>query len=124
MDKMTRRAFGAAGFVLLLATSATLAQQQAPTVRVRGTVERIDGSTYVVKTRDGAELRVALPTTRRSPASSRHRFRTSSRARSWASPRCHRLMAANGHSKYTSFLRQCGELEKDTTPGIFDHKAQ
>jgi hypothetical protein len=60
MEKMTRRAFGAAGFVLLLATSATLAQQQAPTVRVRGTVERIDGSTYVVKTRDGAELRVAL----------------------------------------------------------------
>jgi hypothetical protein len=60
MDKMTRRAFGAGGFVLLLATSATFAQQQSPTVRVRGTIERIDGSTYVVKTRDGAELRVAL----------------------------------------------------------------
>jgi hypothetical protein len=60
MDKMTRRAFGAAGFVLLLATSATFAQQQSPTVRVRGTIERIDGSTYVLKTRDGAELRVAL----------------------------------------------------------------
>jgi hypothetical protein len=60
MDKMPRRAFGAAGFVLLLATSATFAQQESPTVRVRGTIERIDGSTYVVKTRDGAELRVAL----------------------------------------------------------------
>jgi Domain of unknown function (DUF5666) len=60
MDQMTRRAFGAAGFALLLATSATFAQQQSPTVRVRGTIERIDGSTYVVKTRDGAELRVAL----------------------------------------------------------------
>src|SRR5262249_28748678 len=30
------------------------------TVRVRGTIERIDGSTYVVKARDGAELRVTL----------------------------------------------------------------
>ena len=29
-------------------------------VRVRGTIERIDGSTYVVKARDGAELKVAL----------------------------------------------------------------
>ena len=33
------------------------------TVRVRGTIERIDGSTYVVKTRDGAELKVAVADT-------------------------------------------------------------
>ena len=33
MHQMTRRAFGAAGFALLLATSATFAQQQSPTVR-------------------------------------------------------------------------------------------
>jgi len=30
------------------------------TVRVRGTIERIDGAIYVVKARDGAELKVAL----------------------------------------------------------------
>jgi hypothetical protein len=30
------------------------------TARVRGTIDRIDGSTYVVKARDGAELKVAL----------------------------------------------------------------
>src|SRR5215510_12473316 len=30
------------------------------TVRIRGTIERFDGSTYVVKARDGAELKVAL----------------------------------------------------------------
>jgi hypothetical protein len=30
------------------------------TVRVRGTIERVDGSTYVVKARDGAELKVTL----------------------------------------------------------------
>src|SRR5262249_39905453 len=33
------------------------------TVRVRGTIERIDGSTYMVKARDGAELKVALADT-------------------------------------------------------------
>jgi hypothetical protein len=52
MDQMTRRAFGAAGSALL-ATSATFAQQQSPTVRVRGTVEGIDGPTLTVKSRDG-----------------------------------------------------------------------
>jgi len=30
------------------------------TVRIRGTIERIDGSIYVVKARDGAELKVTL----------------------------------------------------------------
>src|SRR5216684_2809608 len=30
------------------------------TVRVRGTIERIDGSIYVIKARDGAELKVSL----------------------------------------------------------------
>lgn len=53
MDRMMRRAFGAAGFALLLATSTTLAQQQSPTVRVRGTVEGADGPMLTVKSRDG-----------------------------------------------------------------------
>jgi hypothetical protein len=73
MDQMTRRAFGAAGFALLLATSATLAQQQSPTLRVRGTVEGVDGPMLTVKSWDGqttykvncAETRVA--TTDRPP---------------------------------------------------------
>jgi hypothetical protein len=47
---------GAATFALLLAASAW-AQD---TVRVRGTIERIDGNTIAVKSRDGAELKVAL----------------------------------------------------------------
>jgi hypothetical protein len=53
MDQMTRRAFGGAGFALLLGTSATFAQQQSPTVRVRGTVEGVDGPMLTVKSRDG-----------------------------------------------------------------------
>src|SRR6516162_10037372 len=30
------------------------------TIRVRGTIASVDGSTYVIEARDGAELRVAL----------------------------------------------------------------
>ena len=41
MNPTTRRVFGIAGFALLLATSASFAQQ--PLVRVRGTVEGVDG---------------------------------------------------------------------------------
>src|SRR2546430_14364073 len=52
MDEMTRRAFGAAGFALLLATSATFAQQQSPTGRGRGTVAGVDGPMLTVKSRD------------------------------------------------------------------------
>src|SRR5882762_523230 len=52
MNQITRRAFGAAGFALLLATSASFAQQPPP-VRVRGTVEAVDGAVLTVKSRDG-----------------------------------------------------------------------
>jgi hypothetical protein len=36
-------------------------QTQDKPVRVRGTIERIDGDVYLVKARDGAELKVRLP---------------------------------------------------------------
>jgi len=52
MNQTTRRVFGVAGFALLLATSASFAQQPAP-VRVRGTVEAVDGPLLTVKSRDG-----------------------------------------------------------------------
>jgi hypothetical protein len=52
MNQITRRAFGVAGFALLLATSASFAQQPPP-VRVRGTVEAFDGTVMTVKSRDG-----------------------------------------------------------------------
>ena len=53
MDQMTRRTFGAGGLSLLLASSASFAQQQSPTVRVRGTVENADGPMLTVKSRGG-----------------------------------------------------------------------
>ena len=52
MNQTTRRVFGAAGFALLLATSGSFAQAPAP-VRVRGTVEAVDGPMLTVKSRDG-----------------------------------------------------------------------
>ena len=54
MNKMTRRMFGVAGFALL-AASASFAQQP-PTVRVRGTVEAVDGAMLAVKSRDGQTI--------------------------------------------------------------------
>ena len=51
MHPMTRRVFCALGLALLSATSASLAQQPAA-VRVRGTIEAVDGAMLTVKSRD------------------------------------------------------------------------
>ncbi len=45
----------AASFALAFAASTAMAQG---TVRVRGTIEKVDGNTLVVKSRDGTELKV------------------------------------------------------------------
>jgi hypothetical protein len=60
MNKMTRRTFGVAGLAVLLVTSASFAQQQPPPVRVRGTIEAVDGGVLTVKSRDGSNLTVKL----------------------------------------------------------------
>jgi Domain of unknown function (DUF5666) len=60
MNKLTRRMFGASSLAVLLASRAGFAQQQPPPVRVRGTVEGVDGDTVTVKSRDGAELKLKL----------------------------------------------------------------
>jgi uncharacterized protein Veg len=59
MDKLTRRAFGVAGFALLAGASASVAQQP-QVVRVRGTVEALDGSMLTVKSRDGQTYKIKL----------------------------------------------------------------
>ena len=55
---MNRKAlvFAAAGALMILGSTAG-AQD---TVRVRGTIERLDGPVYVIKARDGSELKVTL----------------------------------------------------------------
>jgi hypothetical protein len=59
MTMMTRRKVGASAFALLFATSIAAAQQP-DIVRVRGTIESVDGSILNVKARDGAMMKVKL----------------------------------------------------------------
>jgi len=59
MIELTRRTFGASGVALMLAGSASFAQQT-QNVRVRGTVEGVDGDVLAVKSRDGDNLKLKL----------------------------------------------------------------
>jgi len=53
----SRLLIGGAVLTMTVLASGALAQD---TVRVRGTIERVDGPVYVVNARDGAELKVTL----------------------------------------------------------------
>ncbi len=55
MHKEVLSTVAAASFALAFAASPAWAQG---TVRVRGTIEKVEGNTFVVKSRDGAELKV------------------------------------------------------------------
>lgn len=57
MHKRIQRLTKVVGLALVFSAASALAQD---TVRVRGTIERVEGQTFVVKSRDGAELNVAL----------------------------------------------------------------
>jgi hypothetical protein len=57
MSRMSRRILAAASFISVSIVLSASAQE---TVRIRGTIERIDGPVYVVKNRDGAELRLTV----------------------------------------------------------------
>jgi hypothetical protein len=57
MHKMIRGVATVGGFALAFAVSTTWAQE---TVRVRGTIERVEGPTLIVKARGGAELKLVL----------------------------------------------------------------
>jgi hypothetical protein len=59
MQKMTRRALGVAGLALMATASAVWAQQ-APQVRVRGEITKVEGNTLTVKSREGQDLTVKL----------------------------------------------------------------
>ena len=59
MIELTRRTFGASGLALMLAGQASLAQQT-QNVRVRGTVEGVEGDVVTVTSRDGAKLNLKL----------------------------------------------------------------
>ena len=59
MSQPVFRVLGMTG--LLLALAAPVANAQEPPVRVRGTIDRVEGDVYVVKARSGAELKIKLP---------------------------------------------------------------
>jgi len=59
MQTMTRRALGAAGLALMGSASMAWAQP-APTVRVRGEITKVEGTTLSVKLRDGQNATVKL----------------------------------------------------------------
>ncbi len=54
------RMLGAAGIALALTATSVWAQQAPPPLRVRGTIEKVDGNTLTVKTRAGETLTVKL----------------------------------------------------------------
>ncbi len=58
MWQLAIHAVGAIG--LFLALTVPMATAQEPPVRVRGTIDRVEGDIYVVKARGGAELKVKL----------------------------------------------------------------
>jgi len=57
MPSTLQRTLTAASFVLLCVALPASAQE---TVRIRGTIEKVDGAAYVVKNRDGAEYKVTV----------------------------------------------------------------
>src|SRR3954469_17552420 len=59
MQPITRRTLGAASLALMLSASAAFAQQ-AQTVRVRGEITKVDGTTLSVKMRNGENVTVKL----------------------------------------------------------------
>jgi hypothetical protein len=57
MSGMIHRTLAAVSFVLVCSAWPASAQE---TVRIRGTIERIEGPVYVVKNRDGAEVKLTV----------------------------------------------------------------
>jgi hypothetical protein len=57
MQNLTWRAFAGASFALICAALPVSAQE---TVRIRGTIERVEGPIFVVKNRDGAEVKLTV----------------------------------------------------------------
>jgi hypothetical protein len=57
MHRMIQRALAVTGLALICAGSSASAQEA---VRIRGTIERVEGPVYVVKNREGAEVKLTV----------------------------------------------------------------
>src|SRR6201746_449662 len=57
MQHVIQRSLAIAGFALICAASPALAQEN---VRLRATIEKVDGAVYTVKNRDGTEWKLTV----------------------------------------------------------------
>ena len=120
---MLRALVGVALGALVIMVSSIVTAWAQDAVRIRGTIERLDGSTYVIKARDGAELKVALADNAQIAGvvkASLSDIKQGSFVGVTAMPKT----AARARSKSISFPRPCAEPGKDTTRGIFSRRAQ
>src|SRR4051794_21632420 len=59
-QNFARFAAGAFALALVGASAAAWAQSSAPPVRIRGTIEKVDGNTLTIKAREGNEVKVVM----------------------------------------------------------------
>ena len=123
--KMTVAALAgvALGALMMMVSGIATAWAQ-DAVRIRGAIERLDGSTYVVKARDGAELKVALadnPQIAGMVKASLSDIKQGSFVGVTAMPKADGSQSA---LEVHIFPRPCAEPGKDTTHGIFSPRAQ
>ena len=60
MQTIRRLALAALGAMIMTSAVMVSAAQAQDTVRLRGTIERIDGPAFVIKTRDGSEVKLTV----------------------------------------------------------------
>ena len=60
MQTIKRLALAALGAMIMTSAVMVSAAQARDTVRLRGTIERIDGPAFVIKTRDGSEVKLTV----------------------------------------------------------------
>jgi len=80
------------GLAAILAAPLAWAQE-APLVRVRGTIERVDGPIYVVKARDGAEMKLTVADKPSIATLVKASLSDIKLAHSWGSPPCRKRTA-------------------------------
>ena len=117
------RSLSILGLAIAVAVPAVSQAQDAAPVRVRGTIERVEGDTFIVKSRDGAELKVGLSDKALIVAivkASLSDIKSNSFVGVTGMPN---PMAVSALLKCTFSLNQCAGLAKDITRGIFGHKA-
>ena len=114
MQKAVGRALGLAALALAAFDSAARAQD---TVRVRGTIDRVDGPIYVVKARDGAELKISLAENGVVVAIVKASLADLKPGLLSGRLECHSLTEAKRRSKFTSSRRRCAVSVKDTMRG-------